>query len=300
MNIKKQYSIREFGTPSVFSGTNILTIKDGYWYINGQLTSVQANNEAPQSSTNIHPNLNNELGFFEGADKSIFQKNLELLNQRINAVHKQLTYWDLYKITTALRDPQDFESAFAALTVGSSLVINCPSFNKGNIEYSRGDIIVKTAQDEEIKIDALNTGLFFPELIEHIGSTNTYTLKYTYSNKIVGTEGTMVEIGSTVPETDLLYKDISFTGFSDVSANIYGIRADMSSTSSLTFNLVYNENASSPVLPIVKFFNQENEEISLDIGTATTSHASIVISSEHSTVTVELNNASVVKYIQVK
>lgn len=266
MNIKTQYSIRDFGTPSVFSGTNILNISsNGYWVINGIETNISANRNVPESSTNIWPEQDGELALYHGAGTAIFQRNLELLNQRINAVHKQLTYWDLYKLTSSVDNAEDLESTFAGLSVGQSMVINCPTFSTGGVQYSRGDVIVKTSDNEEILIKALATGLFYPSKIEKQNEEgNVFNISFNYFNgEPLPNTSQEINIGETVNTDNGLPSSIIINNLSDTPGNVYGYYYPINNIQD--FDVLY-ENGTGPeyIRPIVKVFTAANEEMSLD------------------------------------
>ena len=273
MNIRKQYSLREYGLPSVFSGTNILTINESnIWCINDQPTGV--------STTTIAPMIGNELHFYENeygmADNYTFQKNLTLLNQRINAIHKELTYWDLYKLTASVDNAEDLDAVFSGLSVGQSMVINCPTFTKGGIRYARGDVIVRTTESSEIKIDALSTGLFYPKAITK-EEGNVFTITYSYFEGSPDERAPAAEIPISNPfdpvQNGVLPPSISFEGLTDVAGTIYGLIRELPDgttgsdyTIGASFPVLFeNGNVNNHyILPIIKCFDDNYEEISLD------------------------------------
>lgn len=314
MNIKKQYSIRDFGTPSVFSGTNILTLRKidnkKYWYINGIATNID--------TTVIPEQQDGTLAFFNGetvpggtpsarnVDNYVFQWNLELLNQRLNAIHKELTYWDLYKLTASVDNAEDLESTFSGLSIGQSMVINCPTFSVGGIQYSRGDVIVKTSDNEEIQIKALSTGLFYPYKLSKIEGSNIYTLQYNYyggqpvdENASENIKTQRIDVGESVNTSNGLPRNIIISGFEDQPGNIYGEFFDGIATPA-TFPAIHEGGVSSaPVIrPIVKVFSEDHEEISLD---SRSLHIELVTSAtpDYWRVTVE-SDVTIAHFIQVK
>lgn len=285
MNIKKQYSIREYGLPSVFSGTNILSTTEAgdYWVINGVKTNIKVKQASdPESDPGIVINNANDLAFYEPPSGQpvtnyIFQKNLELLNSRINAIHKELTYWDLYKLTASVENAEDLDAIFSSLSVGQSMVINCPTFTKGGIKYSRGDVIVRTTDSSEIKIDALSTGLFYPQAIKK-ESGNVFTITYSYFEGTPKQDADPVKIDITAQnpiqpvQNHVLPPTIEFENLSDVAGTIYGfIRKFEDGTTGddvtlgSSFDVLYeNNDATKIILPIIKCFDDNYEEINLD------------------------------------
>lgn len=294
MNIKKQYSIREYGLPSVFSGTNILstTIDGDYWVINGVNTNIKVKQASdPESDPGIVINNANDLAFYnrrtagtpptgQDVDNYVFQKNLELLNSRINAIHKELTYWDLYKLTASVENAEDLDAVFSSLSVGQSMVINCPTFTKGGIEYARGDVIVRTAESQEIQIKALSTGLFYPSALTRGGGGNTFVITYTYSQSAPSEDpdsSIEVNVGDDPIKPEILPQTISFKGLQDQAGTIYGLLYTLSNTATGddvtigSFDVLYENGVDehgvpqgSYILPIIKCFDSTYEEISLD------------------------------------
>lgn len=240
MNIQKSVrTIRSYGTPSVFSGVNLWTYNNEThkWSFNGQEVEM-TNPPVPVNSAQL----------FTGGHS--FQRNLELLNNRLNTIHKELTYWDLYKITDTVMNEQSFPSIISALAVGNSAVINCDTFSYNQQQYHRGDVIVKINDTQEILIPAVNTGVYVPMSLVPVEG-NSYTLKYSYTEAVKESEKT---------------KNLNFE-LSDDSA-IYGNTYDFTSSSySCSFPILVKDNA--VIKPVVKTFVTVNntdvyEEIVLD------------------------------------
>ena len=240
MNIKSQApTIRSYGTPSVFSGTNIWTVKEGYWYYNGEKSNQVAEGK-------FTPNYSASL--FTG--KGSFQKNLELLNSRINTIHKELSYWDLYQITSTVLSPQSFPSIISALAAGNSAVINCETFTYNNQTYHRGDVVVKITDSEEILIQAINTGVFVPHHFEE--KDGMYNLHFRYTEAVTQIEA--IATGLTIAAT---------------GNTIYGQTFLFTTTGSEHFNSeTFGSGQNTQIIkPVVKSFIQidnKYEEIILD------------------------------------
>lgn len=205
-------------------------------------------------------------GLFTPANFSNFQKNLELLNDRIYAIHKQLTYWDLYKITTSVNNSSDFEAIVAALAPGEACVINTNTFTTGlgdsTQSFSRGDVIVKTIDNELIYIPTINSGIYYPAKLSRGTSENviTYQLDFNYSKTMPSSGITSKELDQEVTNPT---QTISFQDLGIVTADyIYGRYGDF--TGSFTFDAVFDATDNTrPIYPIIKFF-YNNEEISFE------------------------------------
>lgn len=231
MNIKKPMpSIRSYGTPSIFKGTNLWFVgENNYWYFNKEDDA----HKGPLASGNFQQNLVASL--YKGKD--FFQKNLELLNSRINTVQKELSYWDLYKITHTVTSEQSFPSVISSLAVGESAVINCETFDYSNQRYRRGDVVVKISDSEEILVQAINTGVYKPQPI--VGTltpgTNTYQIKYKYEE--------------AVPDGDIVSLKFPISDESSTYGNTYELDSDHMHKDFQTFFF-----STEPIKPVIKSF----------------------------------------------
>lgn len=228
MNIKKQApTIRSYGTPSIFAGTNLWIYDDGKWFFNGQEINMS---DAPKPSSAAQ--------LFSG--KGSFQKNLDLLNARINTIHKELSYWDLYKINQTITSQEEFPAIVSALAVGQSAVINSQTFTYNGNTYHRGDVIVKISDSEELWVPAENTGVYKPTEIVH-ESGNTFKLKYEYTPAVNENEGTVELASTTISE----------------GSNIYGQTAILNSAH---FEFAALASGNINIKPVIKFFRQEDNQ----------------------------------------
>ena len=240
MNIKKPMpSIRSYGTPSIFKGTNLWFVQDGYWYFNSTA------NKGPAASGDFAPNLVASL--YTGRDS--FQKNLELINSRINTIQKELSYWDLYRITHTVTSEQSFPSVVSSLAVGEAAVINCKTFDYSNQRYHRGDVVVKISDSEEILVPAINTGVYQPTKLYPIEpGSNTYQIEYEYTE--------------AAQDGDIMTLNFEMSNESSIYGNTYEFVATNRSQdfNSFFFNL-------KPIKPVIKSFLSEGgtyEEIILN------------------------------------
>ena len=246
MNIKKQYSTRSLGTPTVFSGQKIFFYKEGQWYYGDENTPVTITSQGKALIPDEQPHL-----YHKGGPET-FQKNLELINERINSIHKELTYWDLYKISASVNNASEFYSVFTSLAVGQSMVINCNTFYVNDIAYHKGDVIVKINENQEIKIDSLSTGIYYPSKLTKDDQSNTYLLNFTYA------AGEPQEGSSTGPQKEYSYP----ISMPESNANIYG---QVSRSDPFTFEAIPDiVGGTDYIKPIIKIFTEENEEVAVD------------------------------------
>ncbi len=116
---------------------------------------------------------------YPGTSKTVFDQNLNLLNSRINAIHKELTYWNLYKITTSVNTSTELDGVVSSLAPGEACIINTNTFTNQDRSYSRGDVIVKLISNEVIHIPSVNNGIYYPAEIK--AESGLYTLTYHFA-----------------------------------------------------------------------------------------------------------------------
>ena len=89
--------------------------------------------------TNMATDLFNEkvksYNTFANTKTSEYSKSLQAINERINTLHKQLTYWDLYHITQVVNNKDELGIKFTALHNGESLVINTNESFQSNDQW---------------------------------------------------------------------------------------------------------------------------------------------------------------------
>lgn len=139
-------------------------------------------------STQRNLNFSNQfhdygLPYDSPANSNEFMTNIRYLEQKIIATTKKLTYWDLYRISAILTDPNAFHSTMNSLLPYSSLVANTNG-NTGqkNGDYSVGDIFIKHNDGTYTKIKAERGGIFYPsQIIKASSNDNNYTYQIYYS-----------------------------------------------------------------------------------------------------------------------
>ena len=249
MNIKSQSpTIRSYGTPSIFNGVNLWFIKNGFWYFKSYDPENPDRNKGPAVTGDFTPDYSAKL-FPSNND---FQKNLELLNERINTIHKELSYWDLYKITDSVLSSESFPAIISGLAVGSSAVINCETFTYMETQYHRGDVIVKISDNNELLIPAINTGVFKPDDIQYDEDSGGYRLSFTFMPSVPKNQETVTLPSLTIEEDG---NAVYGQSFEFQSPNTEHVKVEL-----------FNE--STIIKPVVKtFVNSQDiglEEIILD------------------------------------
>lgn len=112
---------------------------------------------------------------------SEFMINLQYLDQKIEATTREVTYWDLYKISTVLVDANAFYSSLNNLLPYSSMIINTLVTNTEDGDLNPGDIVIKNNNGSHDIIRAERGGIFYPSSIIASPSQNNYTYAINYS-----------------------------------------------------------------------------------------------------------------------
>lgn len=209
MNIKRTYSLNyaDDMQDTFYNLKDVLYSKDGYWYINNTPTYI---------STSTIPPATNYSYFIQGG--STWNEKFNILEQRLNNITADISYWDIYKIKTQVTDKDDVDVVFNNLKLGESLVINTSGAidyvdaNKNSIALSRGDVLIKTSDGDAIVVKALTQGIYYPQAI--IKNGNSYTINYAFSS-VLPQEGINVcpvnVVGYYVAADNAFYTDAEHT-----------------------------------------------------------------------------------------
>ena len=195
-----------------------------------------------------------------------FQNKLNALISEIATVKKNITYYDVYNITDAVYDKNDFDAKVNALVNNSSLVVNTAGpFASNEVMYYPGDIVLKNAAGDLIHINAQTSGTYYPKRIERAkDGTGSYTIYYGYVKDTPEVESSKVAVDSSKDAEPA--QTISFSGLTAANPQesaIYGIYSKFEGTE---FHI---QTGGISVRPLIKFYlvdtsGQVAEEISLE------------------------------------
>lgn len=154
---------------------------------------------------------------------------LKNLNDKIDNVKKQISYFDTYNITTVVTDSTKFASQLNALPLNEGLVINAASFSDGSTTYTTGDVLLKLANNQVVHIKSQTGGVYYPAEIEKTGEL--YSVKYVFSGhapkQTDGAQNVNVKTSTTTTGTTAtLAPSINFSGLIPADSEnsyIYGI-----------------------------------------------------------------------------
>ena len=132
---------------------------------------------------------NNEVQFFntlQFTDNDDLKQALEMLNQKLNNVTRQISFWDIYNVTQVLLSDNDLASKLALLNAGEAAIVNANVLNDGKDNHYRGDVAYRQMDGTLIWIPAENKGIYKPTM-EYVDGNIVVT--YSYESAIPEQEG---------------------------------------------------------------------------------------------------------------
>lgn len=194
-----------------------------------------------------------------------FQNKLNALISEIATVKKNITYYDVYNITDAVDDKNEFDAKVNALVNNSSLVVNTAGpFASNEVMYYPGDIVLKNAAGDLIHINAQTSGTYYPKRID--GTPGSYIISYGYVKDTPEIESSNMTVNSGIDAEPA--QTISFSGLAAArpqDSAVYGLYEQFGSTTTHTINAVKTSD-SRVIKPLIKFYlvsDNDLEEISL-------------------------------------
>lgn len=203
--------------------------------------------------------MKNQTTFTKVRTSESYQEQLNILDEKISKIGKQISYLDAYNIVAVCDNKDTFAAQVNALTANSSLVINTQGFVINNVRYETGDLILKMANEEVVHIKAQTGGIFYPQSLTKT-SDGSYTLSYAFS---ASKPTTIESTGGGFAQK------INFELESSDTGSVYGIWEELNPTKSFkyyTFNVESVkedgtiETIQKRVEPYIKFYLKESQE----------------------------------------
>ena len=251
-----------------------------------------------------------------------FAESIQNIDAKLNEIKKEITYWDVYNISSAITSPETFDSKIANLEINNSAVINTTYFKRNfqgiETEFHSGDVIIRLRDGSYQHIQSANAGIYVPTL-ESFTQTELADYYQTNFNKdtIITIDGdyyiwnsqkgfpkdqanndifpTQVTITynyvTTPPQGKPGEKDIDDNGYKKYSTTIKSLSGENSKMYGYSipgiydsdsdghyfpFKVVYqnevqyksdykvNLEESKPIIPVLKFFDKNNQEVYTD------------------------------------
>ena len=212
-------------------------------------------------------NITDVIDYSATTDAQTFGSALQQIDNKLNDIKKEITYWDVYNISSAVYNKEEFENKVANLNINSSLVINTTSFNATfngeDTDFHSGDIVIRLKDGSDQHIKAANAGVYVPTITDDSGETtdaDTTNLKITY-NYVTTVTDDKKEISATI-------KTLTGTNSQMYGYSIPGTYD--SQTKKFSFDIVYQKkydngnlvnDTTKPIVPVLKFFDKNNQEV---------------------------------------
>lgn len=191
-------------------------------------------------------------------DADSYGKVLSQLDDKLDQIKRQISYFDTYNITDVVIDSSTFSAQINSLPANEALVINCNPFAYGNDSFVQGDVILKIASGQVVHIKSLTGGVYYPKKIKSITDETTNSVSYTIEYEFTGSAPTLPTTEVSVDTEANIAKNMIFKDLAaNTSVNIYGIwskmeKGDGDSTPTLKFLAnIYDEKI---VRPFVEFY----------------------------------------------
>ena len=234
----------------------------------------------------IVSNNNNATSFVELNEQYNALYNLLVNNQR------QISYLDLYKITEYVNTPEEgvqIGSKFAQLNPNTAIGIGVPSVKFNGETFYQGDLLLKLSNGQMQKLDAPSHGIYFPSMKTETNSDGitirSIVWNYSKDEPIKDTSSDLIGNNSAKWLLNWQIPEVS-------SSNGYGQKiTHLIDGNNWTAEIISVKNQDIPLAPIIKCFNQTNEEILADI--------KITLSQDKAKYTIE-NIPSCVSYLMIR
>lgn len=125
------------------------------------------------------------LPFPNAGSAQDIQANIEALYAKMAQCTRQISYFDLYKITTIVNQASELSSQINALAPYTSLIINTPIETGDGVRYNIGDLVIKNNDGSHDIIEAQRGGIFYPQKITKVSTDDknySYDISFHYQS----------------------------------------------------------------------------------------------------------------------
>ena len=187
-----------------------------------------------------------------------FAASLNWLNEKLDSVQKQVSYFDFYNITGAVSDYNLFSAQINSLPLNESLVVNTPPFYYNGENYSPGDIIIKNSLGNIHHIKAQTGGVYYPKTLTKNGEI--YVLQYAFSDSSPTLSSSTVDVPEDGSSVSAEFAEVmTYQGLKETqTTNIYGEYGKLNKSGIFSFDAVYSTPPGATqeevVWPFIQFF----------------------------------------------
>jgi len=172
---------------------------------------------------NLKHNETQFFSIFDIKDKTELKTALVELDQKLNNLTRQVSFWDVYNVTQIILKDSDIEYKLPLLNVGESAIVNVNYVNANSQAHYRGDIAYKTLDGNIVWIPAENKGTYKPSITL---DGNNIKVEYEYTTGSENPPATSFTVGYKVAyaidevyDSENTISDISFDALETSSGN---------------------------------------------------------------------------------
>ena len=198
--------------------------------------------------------------------ESCAREDVQYLYNKIKNFSREVTQWDLYKITQVVTNQENFKSQVNNLPPYSSAIIAARFIGDDGRTYNQGDLVYKKLDGTTQHINAERGGVFYPNQIKKLDANN-YTINFQYLSREPSEDK-----DATVTKNDNIWtvekplqaQKISFEGLTaQAPTSIYGeVLSPIPDSESEYYYVEFNKKDN--IFPIIKLYNTSNEEVYAD------------------------------------
>lgn len=201
-----------------------------------------------------------------GVDQYRIRDDINYLYQKVKDFSREVTQWDLYKITQVVTNQENFKSQVNNLPPYSSAIIAAKFVGDDGNNYNHGDLVYKNLDGSTTHVEAERGGVFRPSTIIKLdinNNNNNYNLLFQYISKEPGEDDVDQISGDSNgiwESKDTNKQQIEFQNITvNTPSSIYGIVKTSRDLESGGFTF-----SSEKPFPIIKMYNSDNEEVYTD------------------------------------
>ena len=207
-------------------------------------------------------NVSDVINLTQTSTAGQFATAMQNIDTKLNEIKKEITYWDIYKITSAITSAEDFENKVANLEINHSTVINTTHFKRSfqgiETDFYSGDIIVRLKDGSYQHIEAANAGLYVPELKSNTDGTEL-TITYNYATVApTDAQGNYQNFSTNI--ATLTGENSKTYGYVLTEAELSIIDRD----DPFHFKAEKCDPTEGTLTPVIKFFDKDNQEVFTD------------------------------------
>lgn len=209
---------------------------------------------------------------YGGADIHSLFRNFQLLEEKLNYAQKQLSAWDFLQIAQVIGNDEEYQVKLNLLLPNTSAIVTKKLSNA-----DPGDIFFKNTDYSIQHISAERGGIYYPQQIVQIPNTRTYQLIYQF----LPSEPTLNSSSTNIGDIADPAQNMTFQIIDGAEALTYSERIEVEIGGSHLDSVTSDSREISGVVPVIKGFTGNDEEVYWDLVYTTDQDGFFMIGNEH-------------------